>query len=467
MSYYNTYRPSIFSEIDSQKTLEILTSLLSKPKDELPHAYLFIGPRGVGKTTTARLVAKLFNCLKPKKNGEPCGNCTNCQATANGTSFDVQEIDAASNTGVDNIRDLKEKIAVSPVAAKYKVYIIDEVHMLSTGAFNALLKTLEEPPKHAVFILATTEGHKVPETIQSRCLIINFTKPSKEEITQALKRVISNEHLTVTPEAEDAIIRSANGSFRDAVKLLEQASLISKVVTLAEIEKATGTFGPNVTAELAQIIATKDITAVLTQLEMMKKNAVNFREMYQELLSFTERELTATILGTPRILSTPQSELEQLAQHLLNQANAIRNASVPELPLELALIGFCRQSTSQPAEPPNYVAPPKVQAAKRESTTPTSPSLNGNGVNLSLAKLTEHWNDIVTAVKSHNHTISGVLRSARPMKVEHDIVTIETAYPFHQEKLSEPKAKDAIASTIKELFGASVAIDITRKAKKE
>src|SRR3989344_3395814 len=192
MSFYRIYRPQVFEEIDNIRVREKMLSLLSKPVSELPHAFLFSGSKGTGKTTAARLIAKLFNCEKLSKTKGPCGECTSCVSIAEGHNIDVLEIDAASNRGIDDVRALRDAIALTPMSGKIKVYVIDEVHMLTTEAFNALLKTLEEPPAHAVFILATTDPQKVPATIQSRCVPISFAKATTEELEAALKR--SEEH---------------------------------------------------------------------------------------------------------------------------------------------------------------------------------------------------------------------------------------------------------------------------------
>src|SRR6266581_3023021 len=218
MVFYRKYRPQIIDDLDNQVVRERLLAVLSKG---LPHAFLFTGPKGLGKTSAARIVAKAVNCEKIDRI-EPCNACEQCISITNGTNLDVLEIDAASNRGIDEIRDLKEKIRLSPLSAKKKVYIIDEVHMLTTEAFNALLKTLEEPPAHAMFILCTTEPHKVPATITSRCFHIAFKRATDEELVRSLKRIKEGEKLEVDEDALFAIAKMADGGFRDAAKILEE-----------------------------------------------------------------------------------------------------------------------------------------------------------------------------------------------------------------------------------------------------
>ncbi|MEK7065675.1 MAG: DNA polymerase III subunit gamma/tau, partial [Patescibacteria group bacterium] len=192
MAFYRKYRPAVLSEVDNESVRAQLTSFLSKKKQDLPHAYLFTGPKGAGKTTAARLVAKIFNCEKPDKSGEPCGKCDACHLIAEARHLDVLELDAASNRGIDEIRALRDTIALAPSSAPYKIYIIDEVHMLTTEAFNALLKTLEEPPLHAVFVLATTDVHKVPATIISRCSHVSFARADPKALLNALRRIVKD-----------------------------------------------------------------------------------------------------------------------------------------------------------------------------------------------------------------------------------------------------------------------------------
>ena len=237
VSLYRKYRPQNFAGIIGQPAaVSVLTNSIAKGK--VGHAYLFSGSRGCGKTSAARIFAKSLNC-SDRQGFEPCGKCSNCTQITAGDSLDVIEIDGASNNGVDSIRGLKENVALSPFNSRYKIYIIDEVHMLSQGAFNALLKTLEEPPEHVIFIMATTEPHKVPVTIRSRCQHIPFHSITPDDIYSRLEYVCKNENITAEPEALREISRQADGALRDALSLLEQAAA-SGDVTLKNTEAIFG-----------------------------------------------------------------------------------------------------------------------------------------------------------------------------------------------------------------------------------
>src|SRR5687767_12395504 len=238
MSFYLKYRPRNIGELDLDTVRESLESILKSGK--FSHAYLFVGPRGAGKTSAARILAKVVNCLRRVESGEPCLECEMCKMIENGSALDVIEIDAASNRGIDNIRELREKIGLAPVMGTRKVYIIDEVHMLSIDAFNALLKTLEEPPMHAMFVLCTTEDHKVPETVVSRCIRVQFTKANEEEVKRSLMKAITGEKLNVLEEALIMLARSVDGSFREGHKVLEQLASLEKEVTLLDVKKVIG-----------------------------------------------------------------------------------------------------------------------------------------------------------------------------------------------------------------------------------
>ena len=269
MSYtalYRKFRPQEFEDVRGQE--HIVTTLKNQIKaDRVGHAYLFCGTRGTGKTTIAKIFAKAVNCEHPA-DGSPCGNCPSCKAIAAGSSMNVIEIDAASNNGVDNIRDIREEVAYSPTEGKYKVYIIDEVHMLSMGAFNALLKTLEEPPSYVIFILATTEAQKIPVTILSRCQRYDFRRITIETISGRLTELMEQEQVQVEPKAIRYIAKTADGSMRDALSLLDQciAFYLGQSLTYDHVLEVLGAVDTEVFSVMLRKIIQKDITGAVLQL---------------------------------------------------------------------------------------------------------------------------------------------------------------------------------------------------------
>lgn len=288
MSYvalYRKFRPTEFSEVKGQE--HIVTTLQNQIKaNRIGHAYLFCGTRGTGKTSIAKIFAKAVNCESPV-NGSPCGVCPVCKSIAAGTSMNVIEIDAASNNGVDNIREIRENVAYSPTEGKYKVYIIDEVHMLSIGAFNALLKTLEEPPEYVIFILATTEAHKIPITILSRCQRYDFKRITAETITARLTELMDREHVEAEEKALRYIAKAADGSMRDALSLLDQciAFYLGKKLTYDNVLEVLGALDTDVYSSLLRKIIQKDIPAVMKDVESV---VMQGRELSQFVTEFIQ-----------------------------------------------------------------------------------------------------------------------------------------------------------------------------------
>jgi len=312
LAIYRKYRPKQLSELLGQEHIvEILRN--AARQDKFAHAYLFYGPRGSGKTTTARLVAKLANCEKRqidkafKQNGEPCNACNACAQIDVGHALDVIEIDAATNTGVDEIRDLQEGIRLSPTSFKNKVFIIDEAHMLSKSAFNALLKTLEEPPAHAIFILATTEYEKVPATISSRTQRFHFRKLALDEIIRKLELIVKNEKLKVSAEALELITSLAEGSLRDAESLLDQITSLDQDVELKDVERIAGKIGHKKTAKLAEYLLKNDLPGALTYLNEIDRDGYNLNQLAKDLIHYLRRTLTLKM--NPRIEELYQKEL--------------------------------------------------------------------------------------------------------------------------------------------------------------
>ena len=288
MSYvalYRKFRPAEFSEVKGQE--HIVTTLQNQIKaNRIGHAYLFCGTRGTGKTSIAKIFAKAVNCESPV-DGSPCGECQTCKSIAAGTSMNVIEIDAASNNGVDNIREIRENVAYSPTEGKYKVYIIDEVHMLSIGAFNALLKTLEEPPEYVIFILATTEAHKIPITILSRCQRYDFKRITAETICARLRELMDKESVDVEEKALRYIAKAADGSMRDALSLLDQciAFYLGKKLTYDNVLEVLGALDTDVYSSLLRKIIKKDIPAVMADVEAI---VMQGRELSQFVTEFIQ-----------------------------------------------------------------------------------------------------------------------------------------------------------------------------------
>ncbi len=444
MSFYRTYRPQVIDEIDNPAIREHLSSLLTKDRTKLPHAFFLTGPKGTGKTTAARVIAKLFNCTKRTKAG-PCGTCEQCVSIAKGTNMDVIEMDAASNRGIDEIRTLRDRINLSPVSAEFTIYIIDEVHMLTTEAFNALLKTLEEPPAHAVFVLATTDAHKVPGTILSRCVHLGFQKAGVTELFNVIARIAKQEKLDIDKEAIDQIAHAADGSFRDAAKLLEQVSFHKGKITKDVVERVLALATTKLNTVFVSALFMRDTPACLNIVAELVSKGIDIRVFITDVLGDLHTLLVSGIQGNAGTLST--HDLQQAIHKLTQAFGETRYSPIPSLPLELAIVEFCTETS-------------KPKAAQVPEALPQAvPAVEPLGL-LTLEKLTEHWPDFIAATKPYNHSVAGVLRSSRPKSVEDGIVTIEAFYKFHQEKLADIKTRQVLADVLKKLFGEKVKVDI-------
>lgn len=311
---YLKYRPQTIDEIDITSVRTTLTNILKS--GNIPHAFLFAGPRGTGKTSLARILAKAINC---ESKSPPCNDCDICKSITNGNNIDVIEMDAASNRGIDDIRVLRDAVKLSPANSKAKIYIIDECHMLTNDASNALLKTLEEPPAHVYFILATTNSEKLIETIKSRTTIISFSKASSEEILRSLQRIVKSEKLIISTEQLNKIIKLAKGSFRDAVKSLEQFMSDSSFLE-NNIESESN--------ELVLCVLKKDVNK---SLDLIRKSN-NVGNLTDELLNNLHKIL----------IETQNSEIIPLIEFILTAKDMVKHSPIEELPLELAIIKWCK-----------------------------------------------------------------------------------------------------------------------------
>ena len=354
VALYRQWRPQDFDALVGQKAVKTtLKNALASGK--IAHAYLFSGPRGTGKTSMARILAKALNC-EQGPTAEPCGQCGNCQRIVQGTSLDVIEIDAASNTSVDNIRDLREQVAFTPAESRYKVYIIDEVHMLSTGAFNALLKTLEEPPAHAVFILATTDPQKVPATIQSRCQRFEFRRVTVDEIAEHLAMVAAGSGIEADADALRLIAIQAEGGMRDALSLLDQCGVMAKRVTVVTVREVLGIVGREALHELTGAIGRRQLPQALATLNLLLEQGKDVKQVLTELIEYLRAlVLYLAVPDYEEIYLTDTKEaLAELAplfgrdrllaaeERLHSAIQELRGSMRPRITAELCLLDLCR-----------------------------------------------------------------------------------------------------------------------------
>jgi DNA polymerase-3 subunit gamma/tau len=346
--FYRKWRPQSFAEVAGQEPItRTLTNAVGSGK--VAHAYLFTGPRGTGKTTTGRLLAKAVNCTDPRK-GEPCNTCDSCRLFLEGRALDLIELDAASNRGIDEIRSLRDKVGFAPAAARYKLYLVDEVHMLTEPAFNALLKTLEEPPPHVIFVLATTEPHKVPATIASRCQRFDFRRIPLSAIVEVLGRVCREEKVKCPDEGLELIARSATGSLRDALNLLEQLmDYHGRKLTLADVQAGLGLVGDARSRDLASHALKGDLADGLALIASVRDDGLDMRQFQREVLGHL-RNLLLVRAGAEATLSLTQEQADELktlasgvgAEDILRALKVFGQADLradpqSSLPLELAL----------------------------------------------------------------------------------------------------------------------------------
>ena len=395
---YRKYRPLTFSDVHGQ---DHITNPLRRQiaSGAIGHAYLFTGTRGTGKTTCSKIFSRAINCLNPK-DGEPCNECSVCKGILDGSIFDVSEIDAASNTGVENIRDIRDDIAYAPITAKYKVYIIDEVHMLSTGAFNALLKTLEEPPEHVVFILATTEPHKVPATILSRCQRFDFFRLTVKKITGVLESVLEKEGKTLDKASISLVADLADGSMRDGLSILDR---VLELESPEEIEKSLGVIGRSKLYDAVRYIASSDTDALYALVGEMYASSADMAVFTDELAEVFRRILAARSTANPEtVIDASEEDLEKIknlsslfseqfliyALKTLRQTRqALSRGSDPRSEVEICLLLLARPNLSENSDALTariealekrlaaiYANPASVATARPAPQMPTNPT---------------------------------------------------------------------------------------------
>ena len=487
--FYRKWRPQTLAQVVGQE--HITTTLANAlATGRVAHAFLFCGPRGTGKTSTGRILAKALNCLTNKGRGEPCNSCSICQAVNGGQALDLVEIDGASNTSVDDVRELREKINFSPNLARYKVYIIDEVHMLSNSAFNALLKTLEEPPPHAIFILATTEVHKIPPTILSRCQRFDFRRLPQSAVVSKLKEICEHESIKIEPQALALVAKAATGSLRDAENILEQIVLYhGSNVSLEQVRNELGLVGDLRVRQLAEQIIKKDISAGLSLINSVAVDGVDLRQFSRGLVDYLRKMLTVKAGAEEATDVTPEElkELKQLNSHVsMSDLSRVirlfaqvdfRTDPQSTLPLELALVDSSLsqaerqqaaapreninleppisvikpQKSEAPQEPPKAETPvpEKIPAAKAAESAVKTPPQN-------LDQIRQRWADFINACRGvgSSGNLDGLLRSAcEALALEGDTLVLGFYYEFHRSKIEDPKYRHLVEDKLREVFG--------------
>ncbi len=511
---YRKYRPQIFADVTGQDHI-IKTIANEISGNAIAHAYLFCGPRGTGKTTTARLLAKAINCENRKEGAyEPCNTCTSCQESTAGRSIDIIEIDAASNTGVDNVREnIIENAQFKPTKSKYKIFIIDEVHMLSTGAFNALLKTLEEPPAHVIFILATTETHKLPATIISRCQRFNFKKVGYDDMMDRLTSLTKSEKVKVDKKVLERIVNKSDGCVRDAESLLGQIlSLDLKEIRPEDAEMILPTSNIESILEFITFTIEKNPAGAIELLHDMVDNGNNLEQFAYDTIEALRLAMIIQTNFKVKNLNTDYSEedlkrlktiseqisssrLIQILESLIIRHREIKSSPLPQLPLELFAVEFGTQqeinSVNQPTHAPvtSPPAPKKNEVSTAENTNTTSDSarnmhtemiiepekdvtspsqtitqviketishITRTDIQTNIDQIKNKWHDIIDKIAQTNHSLSFILKMSQLQDIKDGHLHISVPYSFHKDKINEIKTKKTIEQTLTDFFSEHI-----------
>jgi len=488
---YRKWRPMHWEDVVGQEHV-VQTLRNAVAAGRVAHAQLFAGPRGTGKTTTARLLAKAVNCLDEAPANRPCNQCENCRAVNEGRFLDLIEIDAASNTSVDDVRDLRDKISFSPNVGKYKVYIIDEVHMLSTAAFNALLKTLEEPPPHAMFILATTEAHRIPATVLSRCQRHEFRRISVNEIVAFLERIVAAEGLDVEPEALRLVARQATGAMRDAISLLDQLTSTGQKVTLAMAQAVLGTATNQAVLAVWEALLAGNSAAGLEAIHQALDSGSDPRQFARQVVEFL-RSLLMARLGDASQLDLPPedrelisryaaahepAELMRLVQVFNRAAVEGRAAWMPALPLEMAFLEALQNPAAisqpqpgtpipasqpsrkpgdkPPAPPPDALAQPAIPKVKgAEAPQPLAADPANVAAN---QRLNACWERALTQIRQVNPNLYGLVNSARTRNLDNGILTLGFVGDILKTKMEREENLRAAQEVLSRVLGEPVVL---------
>jgi DNA polymerase-3 subunit gamma/tau len=468
---YRKWRPSNWGDVVGQThVIESLRNAVAA--ERVGHAYLFAGPRGTGKTSVARLLAKALDCQHEDAAKRPDDSCEHCQAINAGSFLDLIEIDAASNTSVEDVRELRDKINFSPNHGRYKVYIIDEVHMLSTAAFNALLKTLEEPPPHAIFVLATTEVHKIPATVLSRCQRHEFRRLPNAEIIAHLKKIASEEKITAEEDALALIARQATGSMRDAISLLDQLSSLGERVTLQWAQEVLGAATSQVVLDLVDAILAGNSAAGLDNIHSALDAGSDPRQLARQIVEYL-RAVLLQRMGAEQGAEMSAEERQHLARHaqdfpvpnilrtirLFSQAaNEAKAAWQSSLPLEMAFVDALEPSDESASQPPKSEPNEKkqsMQAAKSDKQKTAAPAKASPTPSLENAQ----WAQIKEEVKALSPNTHALLNSSKTRELRGKQLFLGFASDLLKEKMAQDDHLELLQAALEKVLGQRLAVE--------